>query len=213
MEGGHCPPVSNNLIWKINKSVTYSEMVATPTKLLTLAEFREEPEIQPAREYVEEKVSQKPMPQGKHSLLQIKLVIVLNSFLMEKRIAVAFSELRCTFGGRSIVPDLAIVQQGKIPLDEQGEIANAFNIAPDWMIEILSPDQSATKVIKKILHCLQHGTEVGWLIDPAEKSIFIYHSEKQIEVVDDQDQELLVPGFAESVKLTASDIFSWLKLS
>jgi Uma2 family endonuclease len=189
-------------------------MVAIPpTKPITLDEFLVSPETKPAREYIEGKVVQKPMPQGKHSLLQIKLVIVLNSFLMEQHIAIAFSELRCTFDGSSIIPDVAVVKNENIPRDEQGEIANVFNLAPDWTIEILSPDQSATKVIKKILHCLQHGTEIGWLIDPAEKSIFIYHSGKQVEVVDELEQELLVPGFAESVKLTAGDIFSWLKLS
>jgi Uma2 family endonuclease len=184
-------------------------MVATPTKSLTLEEFLAEPETKPAREYIEGKVSQKPMPQGKHSLIRTKLITTIS----QTQGMIVFPELRCTFGDSSIVPDLAIIRQENIPHDEQGEIANVFNVAPDWMIEILSPDQSSTQVIKKILHCLQHGTEVGWLIDPAEKSIFIYHSGKQVEVVEQIDQELLVPGFAESVKLTANEIFSWLKLS
>jgi Uma2 family endonuclease len=188
-------------------------MVSTPTKLLTLDEFLAEPEIKPAREYIEGKASPKPMPQGKHSLLQLELIFLINSVLRKSAIAIAFPELRCTFDGRSVIPDIAIVRNGNIPHDEQGEIANAFNLAPDWMIEILSPDQSATKVIKKILHCLQHGTEIGWLIDPAEKSIFVYHSGKQVEVVEDLEQALLVPSFADSVKLTAGEIFSWLKLS
>lgn len=187
-------------------------MVATPTKTLTLDEFLAEPETKPAREYIDEKVSQKPMPQGKHSLLQLELLFLINSILRKSSIAIAFPELRCNFDGRSVIPNVAIVKNENIPRDEQGEIANSFNLAPDWMIEILSPDQSATKVIKKILHCLQNGTEVGWLVDSAEKSIFIYHSEKQVEIVDKMEQELLVPRFAESVKLTAGDIFSWLKL-
>jgi Uma2 family endonuclease len=188
-------------------------MVATPTKPLTLDEFLVLPETKPAREYIAKKVAQKPMPQGKHSLLQLELIFLINSILRKSAIGIAFPELRCTFDGRSIIPDVAVIKNENIPLDEQGEIANVFNMAPDWMIEILSPDQSATQVIKKMLHCLQHGTEVGWLIDPAEKSIFIYHSGKQVEVVDQLDQELLVPGFAELVKLTAGDIFSWLKLN
>jgi Uma2 family endonuclease len=188
-------------------------MVATPTKSLTLDEFLAEPEIKPAREYMEGKASQKPMPQGKHSLLQLELIFLINSILRKSATAIAFPELRCTFDSRSVIPDIAIVKNKNIPHDEQGEIANAFNLAPDWIIEILSPDQSATKAIKKILYCLQHGTEIGWLIDPAEKSIFVYHSGKQVEVVDDLEQVLLVPSFADSVKLTAGEIFSWLKLS
>jgi Uma2 family endonuclease len=186
-------------------------MVSTPHKLLTLDEFLALPETKPASEYIEGMIACKPMPQGKHSILQLKLAMFINAVLMEQGIATAFPELRCTFGGRSIVPDLSIIEQENIPEDEDGEISNIFNFAPSWMIEVLSPDQSTTKVVAKILHCLQHGTAVGWLIDPAEKSVFIYHSQNQIELVDDLDRELIVPGFASAVKLTSRDIFGWLK--
>ncbi len=183
-------------------------MTTTSTKPFTLNKFPALPEIKPAREYIAGEVIQKPVTQGKHSLIRTQLITAIS----KPQVMLAFPELRCDFAGHLIVPDISVFKQKNILHDEQGEIANIFNMAPDWMIEILSPDQSSTKVIKKILHCLQHGTEVGWLIDPAEKLIFIYYSDKQVEVVNDLNQELLVPGFAESVKLTAGDIFSWLKL-
>jgi Uncharacterized protein conserved in cyanobacteria len=60
---------------------------------------------------------------------------------------------------------------------EQSQISNlkstVFAIAPDWTIEIISPDQSQTKVTKNILHCLKHGTQMGWLIAPEEPSVFV----------------------------------------
>jgi len=71
--------------------------------------------------------------------------------LKSQRVARAFSELRCTFGDRSIVPGVAVLTWPRIPLDQRdqnGEIANAFHLAPDWTIEILSPDQNQTKVTK-----------------------------------------------------------------
>jgi Uma2 family endonuclease len=34
--------------------------------------------------------------------------------------------------------------------------------ADNWLIEILSPEQSANRVIKKILFVLQQGTELVW---------------------------------------------------
>jgi Uma2 family endonuclease len=186
-------------------------MVFTPTKPLTLDEFLFLPETKPASEYIEGNIVQKPMLQGKHSILQTRLVMIINAVLMEQCIATAFTELRCTFGDRSIVPDISIIKQEDIPEDENGEIANIFDFVPEWMIEVLSPEQSSTKVVKKILYCLQHGTEIGWLIDPAEKSIFICHSQNQIELVGDLDQELIFPKFASALKLTGKDIFSWLK--
>jgi hypothetical protein len=44
------------------------------------------------------------MPQGKHSTVQLDLGVGINQSLKPSHIARAYSELRCTFGGRSIVP-------------------------------------------------------------------------------------------------------------
>jgi Uma2 family endonuclease len=155
-------------------------MVVTPVKNLTLESFLALPETKPASEYIDGEIVQKPMPQGKHSLLRMKLLTFINSALMESKIAIAFPELRCTFGGRSIVPDVVVLKNENIPKDEDGEVANVVTTAPDWVIEILSPDQSTTKVIKNILHCLDNGTEVGGLIDPAEKTILVYQPDRQV---------------------------------
>ncbi|HBC40398.1 MAG TPA: hypothetical protein DCZ88_00445, partial [Pseudanabaena sp.] len=61
----------------------------------------------------------------------------------------------------------------RIPSEANGEASNTFAIAPDWTIEILSPDQSQTKVTQNILRCLKQGTQMGWLIAPEEKTEFI----------------------------------------
>jgi Uma2 family endonuclease len=188
-------------------------MSAIQTKPITLEQFLALPETKPASEYIgTEKIVQKPMPQGKHSILQTKLIIFINSLLLESNIGIALSELTCTFGGRSIVPDVVVLEHENIPKDDDGEIANVVKTAPDLVIEILSPDQSTTKVIANIIHCLDNGTQVGWLIDPAEKIILVHQPDKQVQVIDILDRELIVPEFAQSVKLTAGEIFGWLKV-
>ncbi len=45
-------------------------MVQALSKTLTLAEFLQLPETKPASEYIDGKIIQKPMPQGKHSAIQ-----------------------------------------------------------------------------------------------------------------------------------------------
>ncbi|WP_421657807.1 Uma2 family endonuclease [Leptothermofonsia sp. ETS-13] len=94
---------------------------------------------------------QKPTPQGKHSKLQGKLVTAINQIVEDRKIALAFPELRCTFGGRLIVPDVSVFAWDRIPVDDNGEFTNVFPICPDWTIEILSPDQSPTKVTSKLV--------------------------------------------------------------
>lgn len=115
-------------------------MVQAPSRRLTLVEFLDLLETKPASEYIDGQVIQKPMPQGKHSAIRGELVAVINQTVKPQRISRAFPELRCTFGDRSIVPDVAVVIWDRIPRDANGEIANTFPITPDWTIEILSPD-------------------------------------------------------------------------
>jgi Uma2 family endonuclease len=185
-------------------------MVQTSVQSLTLEEFLQLPETKPASEYMDGQVTQKPMPQGKHSTVQRGLTIKIEGVLKPAKIARPFPELRCTFGGRSIVPDVAIFAWSRIPRDEDGKIANSFQIAPDWTIEILSPDQSSIKVIRNILHCLAQGTEMGWLIDPDEEAVLVYFADQRNQLFDQPEQVLPVPSFASAVQLTVGELFGWL---
>ena len=185
-------------------------MVQTLNLPLTLEEFLKLPETEPASEYIDGQIIQKPMPQGEHSTIQGELIIAINAVVKPQKLARAFPELRCTFGGRSIVPDVAVFTWERIPRKENGGVANVFQVAPDWIIEILSPDRSATKVTKKILHCLKHETQMGWLIDPDEQTIFVYLPKQQPEVFDEKEDHLTVPSFASELRLTVGDIFGWL---
>ncbi len=185
-------------------------MVQIPAKALTLEEFLELPETKPASEYIDGHIIQKPMPQGEHSAVQTELATAINAVLRQQRIARAFSELRCTFGGRSIVPDISVFTWSRIPRKENGEVANIFPIAPDWTIEVLSPDQSQTKVTKNILYCLRYETYMGWLIDPAEQSVFVYLPDQVATFYDEPEAQLPVPEFAKDFNLTVQDLFNWL---
>ena len=189
-------------------------MIATIEKseTLSLEVFLSLPETQPASEYANGIIIQKPMPKGKHSRLQTYLAAEINQIATPKRLACAFTELRCTFGGRSLVPDITVFSWERIPLDENGEIKNEFEITPDWTIEILSPGQSSTRVINNILFCLNQGTKLGWFIDPQERLIIIFRPGVQPEVRENQDS-LPVLSFLEDLQLSVQDVFSWLSLN
>ncbi|MBD2177667.1 Uma2 family endonuclease [Pseudanabaena sp. FACHB-1998] len=149
-----------------------------PQSLISLEDFLVLPETKPASEFINGDILQKPMPQGKHSTLQGKLVATINQLGEPEQIVFAFPELRCTFGGRSIVPDIAVFEWEHIPLDANGEIMNRMEISPDWIIEILSPDQSPIDVIDKISFALKHGTKLGWLIAPQERTVLSFQGDR-----------------------------------
>jgi Uma2 family endonuclease len=194
-------------------------MVQTPVKSIDLETFLNLAETKPASEFIDGQIIQKPMPQGKHSTIQGDLVPAINAVLKPGKIARAYPELRCTFGGRSIVPDVAVFAWEHIPRDDNGKVANVFALAPDWTIEILSPDQSQTKVVRNILHCLTDGTRMGWLIDPEEELIFVYCTDPlgtldrqpKISVFENKQDLLPIPEFAKSFQLTVGELFNWLE--
>lgn len=186
-------------------------MVQSPP--LSLTTFLTQPETKPAQEYIDGKISQKPISKGEHSRLQQKLLAVLNSYLEADKIALALPELRCTFDGRSIVPDIALFTWPNIPKTADGKIANEIDIPPNWLIEILSPNQSSTKVTNKILHAIQHGTQLGWLIDPTEAMILVYFSDQIPQTFSISEIPIPTPKFASTVNLSTVKIFDWLTLS
>lgn len=194
-------------------------MVQAVSASLTLQEFLQLPETKPASEYIDGQVIQKAMPKGKHSVLQTQMSTVINAALQPGRIAWAFSELRSTYpagsrssvyGGRSIVSDVSVFIWSSIPCDQNGEISNTFELAPDWTIEVLSPDQNQTRVTKNILHCLKHGTQMGWLIDPEEQTVLVYLPPDQVKVFDQLEEDLPFPSFAKDLQLTVGELFGWL---
>ncbi|EAW35463.1 Uma2 family endonuclease [Lyngbya sp. PCC 8106] len=184
-------------------------MVSTTSKTLSLEEFIQLPETTPASEFVEGYIYQKPMPQGKHSRLQLKLCNAINDVVEDGKVALAFPELRCTFGERSMVPDVVVLRWERIPFDAEGEIENRFETHPDWMIEILSPEQASTRSVRNILHGLRYGTQLGWLIDPTERFILVFQAEQQpVELMG--ENSLIIPDFLE-LNLTVNQVFDWLK--
>ena len=111
----------------------------------------------------------------------------------------------------SIVPDLVVLAKHKIPVDTNGEIiSTGINHAPDWMIEILSPEQSQMKVTRKILHSLRHGGQMGWLVDPDERVVLVYRPNSLPDELTDDAQLPCLPGV--NLILSVEQMFGWLKV-
>ena len=185
-------------------------LIQSPTQL-TLVEFLERPETKPASEYIDGQIYQKPMPQGEHSILQGSLVTAINQIGKSQKLACGFPELRCTFGGRSIVPDVSVFEWQRIPRKTNARIANKFEIPPDWVIEILSPDQSPSRVIDKIIFCLKQGTKLGWFIEPEDESVMVFQPNQLPDVKYDAEY-LPVLEVLGDWQLSVADVFSWLQL-
>ncbi len=184
-------------------------MTASLTRILMLAEFLQLPDIEesPAWEYIDGVALQKPMPKTRHPLLQMRLLTEINH---HSETHTALPELRCTFGGRSVVPDIAVIPWSPIQVNEVGEPEDNFMSAPDWSIEILSPAQKANRVIDNLLHCLEHGCLLGWMLDPDDYSVLIFAPHQEPRVCRGACQLQRLEGV--DLELTAEHVFGWLKI-
>ena len=178
---------------------------------MTLTEFLALPETQPASEYLEGVIIQKPMPQGEHSLLQNELLMRINQLGKLTKSVYAFPELRCVFAGQVMVPDIAVFTWEHIPRTVEGKVANKFEIPPDWLIEILSPEQSPNRVIKKILLALKEGSQLAWLVDPRDESVTVFYPQS-LPVVKEQEDLLPALEGLPNWQLSVVEMFGWLAL-
>lgn len=179
---------------------------------LTLENFLALPETKPYNEYIDGKIEQKPVPQGEHSIIQTFLASRINEAGKYSKISLALTELRCNINGRSFVPDISVFTWERIPKTATRRIANRIDTYPDWIIEILSPEQSANKVIKKIMICLQAGTQLAWLVDPEDESVLIFKNQQFPEMKSGGDR-LPVMESLSMLELSAGELFNWLNLN
>jgi len=186
-------------------------MTIASQRQLTLDEFLKLPETEPASDFINGEIIQKPMPQGEHSRLQGKFCNVINNVTESQKIAYALPELRCTFGGASIVPDVSVFRWDRIPKTPSGRIVNRFEIHPDWVIEILSPEQRLKKVLSKLFHCSRNGTEIGWLINSEDESVLGVFPGQRVELYEGADKLPILEGI--ELELTAKEVFAWLSLT
>lgn len=109
--------------------------MATTAQQLTLHDFLRLPNIEesPAWEFVDGQANQKPMPAAHHSILQKRLTAAIEQIDLPYE---AFPELRCTPSSTSVVPDIIVIHQDRVPSGN-----TPVEDAPNWLIEILSPDQ------------------------------------------------------------------------
>lgn len=180
---------------------------------VTLEEFLRMPGIDenPGKEYVDGRIEAKVAAQQKHSIIQTRLASAFDRFAEPRGLGMAFIELRCTFSGRSILPDVSFLRSEQVTIDARGEIADNPTIPPDIHVEIISPDKRVQRSREKLIHSTGHGCSLGILIHPYRHVIEIHRPGRPAETLTPDgviDAAPVLPGFL----LPVSEVFGWLVL-
>lgn len=77
----------------------------------------------------------------------------------------------------SRVPDVAFITAERLNAYKEANPDwrdNPLALIPDLVIEVISPTDKFSNVVKKILRYLKDGVRLGWVIDPQERIVMIY---------------------------------------
>ena len=101
-------------------------------------------------------------------------------------------------------PDAAWVRKTRlssVPLDQKQRF---LPLCPDFAIELRSPSDQLSALRDKMVEYVENGVQLGWLLDPETRSVYVYRPEAHVKELKDAgsvaaDPE--VPGFILDLKL------------
>ena len=147
-------------------------------------------------------------PGGVHGSLAVEISYYIWSFAKERDLGKVTMESgyhppdsRHTL----LSPDVAFLSKAKAPQPFWGKY---IPFMPDLAVEILSPTDTLRQVRRKAALYLRHGTQLVWIVLPAEKGVDVCRSvdgaRLDIEFVSSEGSlsgEQILPGFALQVGL------------
>ena len=103
-------------------------------------------------------------------------------------------------------PDIAFVARNRMP---QGAAAERFaELAPDLAVEVLSPEDTASEIQRKVEEYLAAGARLVWIVDPSNQRVTTYRSLQDIKILS-VEQQLdggdILPGFTVQIAQIFAD--------
>jgi Uma2 family endonuclease len=138
---------------------------------------------------------------GAHGMIAGTIFAAINAFAEANKLGVCFPDntgfLLPGLGDTVRSPDAAFVRGDRLPAGGLG--AGWVAVAPDLVIEILSPNETASELEEKLRDYRTAGTRLVWVIDPAARVVSVRSAsapECWVGEADSLDGGGVLPGFA-----------------
>ncbi len=178
----------------------YDVVMGTRT-LMTAAEFEQLPDDDNQHELDEGELIVMPPPMPRHGRVQAAVAVALDRAAREAASGIVVTE--CGFRLAPAVvraPDVAFIGENRrteITWDRYCEFG------PDLAVEILSPEDNAARIQKKIRQYFAAGTSIVWVLDSDSVTVTAYQKEGVFRTYGPEDRidaPELLPGFSVQVK-------------
>ncbi|HXG19849.1 MAG TPA: Uma2 family endonuclease [Methylomirabilota bacterium] len=135
----------------------------------------------------------------------IRIARRLDTWTEEDGTGIAFdsSTLFTLPNGAKRSPDASWMRRERWEALPKKEREGFGSICPDFVIELRSPTDRLPDLQEKMQEYLANGAQLGWLIDPLEKRVYIYRPDQPVEVLDDPpivNGDPVLPGFVLPVR-------------
>ncbi len=132
----------------------------------------------------------------------------LSAFCRERQLGISVMETSFAIpgSGNDRKPDVAFVSVQTWAANRPIPRVNAWAIAPDLAIEVISPTDKAFDVIDKVREYFAGGVRQIWHVYSNVEQVFIFDSPHTVRILNRADElsgDPLVPGF----RLALSDLF------
>ena len=153
-------------------------------------------EYDPNCEYIDGVLVPKPMPTWRHSRIQARILILIDSRFPEYMVVAELTvQVR---EGKFLIPDLAV--------QDASMVQEPYPIAPIVLcVEVLSPDDSLQKMLAKCEDYHAWGTVNTWILDPVERRAWEYTKGSPPQEIDRAGE--LQAG---TIRVPVADIFRGL---
>jgi Uma2 family endonuclease len=174
--------------------IRHSEELLTADDLLALEKAGKSTELVRGRLIVREP------PSTYHGRLQGILHILLGSYVRTNALGDVFGQdtgFKIASDPDTVrAPDLAFVDRARVAqIGRHGYAA----LAPDLVVEILSPEDRPGEVLTKVGEWLEAGVRLAWVIDPDRRVVAVYREDGSMMTVSsdaDVHGEAVLPGFS-----------------
>jgi Uma2 family endonuclease len=150
-------------------------------------------------ELVQGELRQMSPASHKHGRLEVRLILAIGKYLEVHPIGEAFSgDTGFTLQTDPLtvrVPDVSFVAAERIPADNPPAF---LPLAPDLVVEIISPSETAKSIAEKVSDYLQAGTPLLWLVYPERQEVQEYRLDQPFHIyrIDEElDGRDVLPGF------------------
>ena len=100
--------------------------------------------------------------------------------------------------GANRSPDVAWIRRERWEALSPEERKKFPPMCPDFVIELRSESDRLLRLQNKMREYLDNGAQLGWLIDPAQKKVWVYRPKNDVECLENPDSvcgDPVLPGF------------------